>query len=118
MESKTDHLPSPGMLSRAKYTNVSISELVVQIGPGFDRPLFDKTGLQGGYDFVLEYMPSLPGTARMSPEEAAAFDKLYPADEGLPLPAALQKQLGLKVVPTKEQVEILVIDHVERPSAN
>lgn len=97
---------------------VTLSELVVRIGPQFDRPLFDKTGLSGGYDFALEYAPSFPGTARMSPEEAAAFAKLYPSDDGLPLPVALQQQLGLKVVPAREQVEILVIDHVERPSAN
>jgi len=117
-ESKTDILPSPGMLSRAKYTNVSIAELVVRIGPGFDRPLIDKTGLQGGYDFTLEYMPSLPGTVNMTAEDAAALAEQYPGGEGLPLPAALQRQLGLKVVGAKALVEILVIDHVERPSAN
>ena len=44
--------------------------------------------------------------------------ELYPADAAPPLLVALQQQLGLKVAPTKEQVEILVIDHVERPSAN
>jgi bla regulator protein blaR1 len=103
---------------RMDYTNISISELVLRIGPQFDRPLFDKTGLQGGYDFALEYMPSLPGGVNMPPEEAAAFAKLYPADEAPPLPVALQQQLGLKVAPAKEQVEILVIDHVEKPSAN
>jgi uncharacterized protein (TIGR03435 family) len=103
---------------RMDYTNVSISELVLRIGPQFDRPLFDRTGLQGGYDFALEYMPSLPRTAQMSPEEAAAFARLYPADEAPSLPVALQQQLGLKVVPAKEQVEILIIDHVERASAN
>jgi len=103
---------------RMDYTNVSMSELVLRIGPQFDRPLFDKTGLQGGYDFALEYVPSLPGGVNMSPEEAAAFAKLYPADEAPTLPVALQQQLGLKVAPAKEQVEILVIDHVERPSAN
>jgi uncharacterized protein (TIGR03435 family) len=103
---------------RMDYTNVSMSELVVRIGPQFDRPLFDKTGLQGGYDFVLEYMPSLPGGVNMPPEEADAFAKLYPADEAPPLPVALQQQLGLKVAPAKAQVEILTIDHAERPSAN
>lgn len=41
-----------------------------------------------------------------------------PADAAPPLTVALQQQLGLKVVPKKEQVEILMIDHVERPSAN
>jgi uncharacterized protein (TIGR03435 family) len=118
VESKMDIIATRGILFRAKYTNFSISELVVRIGPQFDRPLFDKTGLSGGYDFALEYMPSLPGTARMSPEEEAALATLYPPGEGLPLPVALQRQLGLKVVSAKEQVEILVIDHVERPSAN
>jgi uncharacterized protein (TIGR03435 family) len=103
---------------RMDYTNVSISELVIRIGPQFDRPLFDKTGLQGGYDFALEYVPSIPSTVNMSPEQAAAIAKLYPPDEAPPLPVALQQQLGLKVAPGKEQVEILVIDHVERPSAN
>ena len=100
------------------YSNVTMSELVLQIAPQLDRPLFDRTGLQGGYDFALKYMPSLPGTVSLSPEQAAVLAELYSADEAPPLPVALQQQLGLKVVPTKEQVEILVIDHVERPSAN
>ena len=113
-ESKTE---SSGRL-RTRYTNVPISELVVQIGPQFDRPLLDKTGLQGGYDFALEYMPSLPSSVNVSAEEAAALVERYPADEAVPLATALQQQLGLKVVPTKEQVEILVIDHVEKPTPN
>jgi uncharacterized protein (TIGR03435 family) len=104
--------------SEAVYTNVPISELVLQIGPQFDRPLFDKTGLQGGYDFALEYTPSRPGMVNLPPEEAAEIANLYPADEAPTLLVALRQQLGLKVVATKEQVEILVIDHVERPSPN
>jgi uncharacterized protein (TIGR03435 family) len=103
---------------RMDYTNISISELVLRIGPQFDRPLFDKTGLQGGYDFALEYMPSPPSTANISPEEEAALAKLYPADAAPPLPVALQRQLGLKVMQAKEHVEFLVIDHVERPTGN
>lgn len=104
--------------SQTNYTNISIPELVLQIGPALDRPLFDKTGLQGGYDFSLEYMPSLPSTVKLSPGQAAALAKLYPPGQAPPLPVALQQQLGLKVVPTTEQVEVLVIDHVERPVAN
>ena len=103
---------------RMDFTNFSMSELVLRIGPQFDRPLFDKTGLQGGYDFALEYMPSLPSTVNLPPDEAATLAKLYPANEAPPLPVALREQLGLKVVPAKEQVEILVIDRVEKPSAN
>jgi uncharacterized protein (TIGR03435 family) len=103
---------------RMEYTNVSIAELVLRLGPQFDRPLFDETGLQGGYDFTLEYAPSLPSTLSLPADEAAAFAKLYPDGEAPPLAVALQRQLGLKVAPVKEQVEILVIDHIERPSVN
>jgi len=103
---------------RAIYSNVSVSELVLQVGSQFDRPLFDKTGLTGGYDFTLEYMPSLAGTVGLSSEQAEAFDRLYPPGEAPLLPVALQQQLGLKVVASKERVDMLVIDHVERPSAN
>jgi uncharacterized protein (TIGR03435 family) len=103
---------------RTIYSNVSISELVLRLGSQFDRPLFDKTGLTGGYDFTLECMPSLAGTVGLSPEQAEAFDKLYPPGDAPPLPVALEQQLGLKVVASKERVNILVIDHVERPSAN
>ena len=98
-----------------EFTDVPISQLMLRIGSQFDRPLFDRTGLQGGYDFALEYMPSLPSTVNLPPDEAAALAKLYPPDEAPPLPVALHEQLGLKVVSAKEQVEILVIDHVERP---
>ncbi len=101
---------------RMAYTNVSMSELVQRINPAFDRPLIDRTGLPGGYDFALEYLPTLPG--QLLPEEADALAKLYPAGEAPPLTVALRQQVGLKVVPAKEQVDILVIDHVERPSAN
>lgn len=103
---------------RAIYSNVSMPELVLQLGPLFDLPLFDRTGLKGGYDFTLEFMPSLPGTASLSPEQVAAFDKEFPPGEAPPLPIALQQQLGLKIVASKERVNILVIDHVERPSPN
>lgn len=95
-----------------------MSELVLQIGTQFDRPLYDRTGLQGGYDFALEYMPSSIKTFVMSPEHLEEMAKRYPPDEAPPLAVALQQQLGLKVVPVKEQVEILVIDQVERPSPN
>ena len=114
VESKTVHV---GRLHTI-YSNVSMSELVLQVGSQFDRPLFDKTGLTGGYDFTLEYMPSLAGTVSLSPEQSEAFDKLYPPGEAPPLTVALERQLGLRLVASKERVDILMIDHVERPSAN
>jgi uncharacterized protein (TIGR03435 family) len=117
-ETKTDVLTASSQSMRLKYTDVAISELVIRIATQFDCPLLDKTGLAGGYDFTLEYTPRRPDTTKLAPEEAAAFARLGPPDEGMSIVAALQQQLGLKVVQAKEQLEILVIDHAERPSAN
>jgi len=86
-----------------------------------DRPLVDQTGLDGTFDFVLEYkrdkkgIPAALGQAPEAPPGAAA-----PSDEfgGTPFVDALRQQLGLKLVRTKAPVRTLVIDHVERPSEN
>ena len=81
----------------------------------FDRPLLDKTGLTGGFDFTLDYEAQAP---RGMPAEAAAAMGSADLEASPPLVASLREQLGLTVVPAREQVEILVIEHAERPSAN
>jgi uncharacterized protein (TIGR03435 family) len=66
------------------------------------RTVLDKTGLTGKYEFTLQFAPDLTAT-----------------DSNIPsLFAALQEQLGLKLMSGKGPVEIVVIDHVERPSGN
>ena len=74
-----------------------------------DRPIVDRTGLTGVYDFALKWTPD----ATPAPADNGAPDNDQPA-----LFTAIQEQLGLKLVPTKGPVETLVIDHIERPSAN
>ena len=66
-----------------------------------DRPLIDKTGLQGLFDFHLQY-------ARDAAQDAAA-PSIF---------TALQEQLGLKLSADTGPVDVLVIDHVEKPSDN
>jgi uncharacterized protein (TIGR03435 family) len=76
-----------------------------------DRPVVDKTGLSGKYDFDLEWAPDesqFGGDAPRPPADAAAA----------PLFTAIQEQLGLKFEPTRGPVAALVIDKVLRPSAN
>jgi uncharacterized protein (TIGR03435 family) len=77
-----------------------------------DRPVVDKTGLSGRYDFDLEWTPdeSQFGGALGAP---ASTDGSRPG-----LFAALQQQLGLRLEATKGPVEVLVIDQIERPSEN
>jgi uncharacterized protein (TIGR03435 family) len=66
-------------------------------------PIVDRTGLKGVYQFNLEF--------NMTPE--------FGNPENRPeLPAALQQQLGLALQRRKEAMDIIVIDHLEKPSPN
>jgi bla regulator protein blaR1 len=74
------------------------------------RPVVDRTGLTGIYDFELTWAPEAPPTA---PDGAptAGFDPGGPT-----LFTAVQEQLGLKLEATTGPVEVLVIDSAERPT--
>jgi uncharacterized protein (TIGR03435 family) len=79
----------------------------------------DKTGLTGDYDFVLKYAlhPPTQNSSAAGPDGQAAPSLPDPA--GVPdLFGAIQQQLGLKLESGKGPVEIVVIDHAEKPSAN
>lgn len=73
------------------------------------RVVVDRTGLTGNYNFTLKWTPN-EGTP---PAGDASDDLSAPS-----IFTAVQEQLGLKLEPTKAPVQILVIDHLERPSAN
>lgn len=70
------------------------------------RPVVDKTGLAGGYDFTLQWVPEDTRNEADNDETGGTFRQ------------ALKNQLGLKLVPQKGPVEVLAIDHVEQPSPN
>lgn len=79
-----------------------------------DRPVVDKTGIDGAFDFTLKWTPD------ESQFRGMGFYVPVPT-EGAPLPGlftAIQEQLGLKLDPQKIPAEVLIIDHVERPSEN
>lgn len=69
-----------------------------------DRPLVDRTGLTGRYDFKLSY----------SYGDAPPVD----ADTPPPMFTAIREQLGLKFEPTKASVDVMVIDHIAKPTPN
>ena len=76
-----------------------------------DRPVIDRTGITGKYDFHLEY-----GIDESTPRfqtDGGPGDRMGPS-----IFTAVQEQLGLKLEPSTGPGEILVIDHVERPSEN
>ena len=73
-----------------------------------DRQVIDNTGIEGHYDFTLAFDPNL-----VPPVGTDAPPRLRPD-----IFSAVREQLGLKLEPARAPVQFLVIDHVERPSAN
>jgi hypothetical protein len=71
------------------------------------RAVVDKTGLTGGYDFTLRWTSDDP---RSAPSDS---DAQWPS-----LFTALEEQLGLKLTPEKQPVDIIVVDSVEMPGEN
>jgi uncharacterized protein (TIGR03435 family) len=77
---------------------------------GVDRPVLDKTGLPGKYDFIVEFTPEING-----PLPPGNFQ---PDESGPTFLEALKEQLGLKLDSQTGPVPVIVIDHVEQPSEN
>lgn len=76
-----------------------------------DRPVVDKTGLKGRYDFDLEWAPDetqFGGELPRAPSDAQAA----------PLFTAIREQLGLEFKATRGPVDALVVDGAERPTEN
>jgi bla regulator protein blaR1 len=76
---------------------------------GVDRIVVDQTGLHGRYNFVLKWRRMGQTAADGSGESASEYPDIF---------TAVREQLGLRLVPTKGPVEVLVIDHIERPTEN
>ena len=82
------------------------------------RRVIDRTGLTGRFDFTLTWTPDTlppraPGTL---PEEPITVNGVKIDPNGPTLLTAIQEQLGLKLESTKGAVDVLVIDHVDRPT--
>lgn len=113
------HMSPQGMVLEATASTMAGFTRILsqQIG----STVVDKTGLTGSYDFTLSFMPEEGGGPVMAPGKGAP-----PPDGGgqtqepvgPSIFTALQEQLGLKLVAQKQQVDVIVIDHVEQPSPN
>ena len=80
---------------------VPLSELTGLISPDAGRVVIDATGLEGDYEFELLWNP-IPLSDRPV-ERPSLF-------------VAVEEQLGLKLLPERGPVQIVVIDHIERPA--
>ncbi len=79
-----------------------------------DRPVVDRTDLKGKYDFSVTFLPDETQFNGHSPVAKLA-DGVEPAPS---LTEALEQQVGLRLSPEKTAVDVIAIDHVEKPSAN
>jgi uncharacterized protein (TIGR03435 family) len=87
-----------------RFTNTSMDDFAISMEFEMDKPVVNQTGLSGRYDFILNWATN----------ETATSDPNAPPG----VFTAIQEQLGLKLAPVKAQADVIVIDHVERPSAN
>jgi len=97
-------MSSQGVLMEGR--SAGMTELARVLAIPLGRSVADRTGLTGTYDIHLQFIDD--GSAGNPPAESA--------DSGIF--TAIQEQLGLKLVPAKGPVDVLVIDHIERPGAN
>jgi uncharacterized protein (TIGR03435 family) len=88
---------------------VPVTPLLFHLSRLFHRTILDETGLSGIYDFTV----NLPGDIPPGIDNPA-LSASYESD----VSAALEQQLGLKLEPRTASMEVLVIDHVERPAAS
>lgn len=100
--------------------NMNMSEFASWMQSGvMDKPVVDQTGLKDKYDFTLKWTPDdsqfaqFRGAVAPAPQPAGDNPNAPPS-----LYTAVQEQLGLKIEAAKAPDDVIVIDHVEKPSAN
>jgi bla regulator protein BlaR1 len=111
------HLPSIGTTGQNRITASAwpmnlMADWLSNFPEMGNHVVVDETGLRGNYDFVLNGVslapPQLPSASAAPPE----------GDSATSIFTALQEQLGLKLESRKAKVEVLIIDHAEKPSPN
>jgi uncharacterized protein (TIGR03435 family) len=109
--------PGPFNLRLCGVTMAQLADRYLQMY--MDRTVIDRSGLAGGFDLVLHFenrmIPGVGLGGGLPPSPQAAEP---PAPDAVSIFTALEEQLGLKLEPQTGPAEVLVIDHVERPTAN
>lgn len=102
------HRTEEGPSRRLEGKGVTVADLAASLSHSYNTDLnsvvVDATGLSGGFDVSLRW------TNDSDAPQASAVDPS--------LPTALREQLGLRLERSKGEVEVLVIDHIDRPEAN
>jgi uncharacterized protein (TIGR03435 family) len=99
--------------ARLQGGKVPMAEFARILSMALGRTVVDKTGYSELFDLQLDFMPDSTTAALPPPPPEAPVDSKNPS-----ILSALQQQLGLRLESGKGPVDVLVIDHVERPTAN
>ena len=96
-----------------------MTNLATALAQVVQRSVVDRTRLSGNFNFDLKWTPdNLPQRATgTSPNEPIRVNGVEFDPNGPSIFTAIQEQLGLKLESTRGPVEVLVVDHVERPTA-
>ncbi|HEY1303873.1 MAG TPA: TIGR03435 family protein [Vicinamibacterales bacterium] len=102
---------APGLarLVGRQVTMARVAEFLMNPVTGIDRPVVDRTGLAGNFDFSVEWSPA--------PESATPRDTQI-EDTSSTFLQAVREQLGLKLDRATGPVSVTVVDHIERPTAD
>ena len=105
---------------RLQGQGVSVADFVERLSNFVDRPVMDRTGYTSKFDIDLEFVPDPFAFARLGGVVIPGESPVPAPDENSPLSlfTAVRERLGLKLESAKGPVDVLIIDHVERPSAN
>lgn len=102
----------------------TMTQFAQRLAGRVDRSVIDKTGVAGMFNFHLEFTPDpymrgqTMGPGRGGDAAAAGPSDAPPSDTGPNLFAALQEQIGLRLLPEKGPVKFLIIESVQKPAAN
>lgn len=101
-------------------TSTKVEPLAHLLARQLGRTVLDKTRLTSDYDYMLKWTPDepAPGMAPQGDAPPAPNDIAAASTTGPSLFTALEEQLGLKLESAKGPEEVIVIDHIEQPSAN
>jgi uncharacterized protein (TIGR03435 family) len=96
-------------MGRIAAHECTISYFLTMLSRQMGRSILDRTGLTGNYDFTLRWNPDNGLTTAAEDTQADALPSVF---------TAVQEQMGLKLESTKAPTEVLVVDHLERPTQN
>jgi uncharacterized protein (TIGR03435 family) len=109
-------LTSSGL--RMEGRKLHMADLVRELARALGEPVLDKTGFTGEFDIDLNYTDEDVMKSPGSPAPDDAGGNRLLAGPNLSIIFAAMDQLGLKLQPAKGPVEVLVVDHAERPTPN